>query len=222
MIDAAALHARIRAEAAREPLEVDLPVYAAAGRDPLCPILSGSGDPAARLAFFGRDPGRTEVELAEPFVGRGGMLVRNALHRAFAGSDAPDRAAAIAVGQRVFWLNTVPYKPIDNKAWSIKIKRRFAPLIAEAMSDIWQGDALITLGEDAFRWLGLANPALRDTIDAFWQRADRFEAGLPVRLGDRRFTVYPLPHPSPLNATWFSRFPAMLDRRLAELRWQGA
>ena len=25
--------------------------------------------------FFGRDPGRTEVELREPFIGRGGSLV---------------------------------------------------------------------------------------------------------------------------------------------------
>lgn len=222
MIDPADLHARLRAEAASEPMDIDVPVYTRAGRDPLEPILSGSGDPAARLTFFGRDPGATEVELGEPFIGRGGMLIRNALHRAAHGGDAPSQAAAIAVGQRVFWLNTVPYKPTGNKAWSTKVKRRFAPLILEALTELWQGDTIITAGEDAFRWFALAQPALRDSIDAFWQRDDRFEAALEVRIGARTMSILPLPHPSPLNATWYGRFPAMLDRRLAALNWHGA
>ena len=34
---------------------------------------------------------------------------------------------------------------------------------------------------------------------------------------DKTLLVYPLPHPSPLNRRWFSRFPVMLARRLDEV-----
>lgn len=210
---------RFSREAAQGLVGLDVPVYEEAGRPAWEPVLLGSGDLSAPLGFFGRDPGRTEVLLGEPFVGRGGQLVRAALHRAARGTAPPDAAAALAIGRRVFWANTVPYKPTGNKPWSTAVKRRFAPLIAELLVEHWRGHTLICLGNDAFEWFGLADPTLRPALERYWEREDRYEAHIDVALRGKLFTLRPLPHPSPLNATWFSRFPAMLDRRLQELGW---
>ncbi|MBN6114415.1 hypothetical protein [Xanthomonas bonasiae] len=50
---------------------IDKDVYKKYAKDPLEPII-GLGRRNARLCVFGRDPGRTEVEYGEPFVGSGG------------------------------------------------------------------------------------------------------------------------------------------------------
>ena len=62
----------------------------------------------------------------------------------------------------------------------------------------------------------------RQRLEAFWLREDRFTATLDIDLQDaqghaRTFTLHPLPHPSPLNQTWFKRFPALLEARLRQL-----
>ena len=86
------------------------------------------------MGIFGRDPGRTEIELNEPFIGKGGQLVRAGLYRAAeVGGELPDLDTSIEVGRRVFWANTVPYKPIGNKAWSVRVKRRFVPYIRDLL-----------------------------------------------------------------------------------------
>ncbi len=216
-----ALRERLSREAACGEMPVDFPVYKAAGRDPLVPILCGSGSMTAPLGFFGRDPGRHEVVHGEPFIGKGGQLVRSGLHRAVHGTDCPDLAASIAVGQRVFWANTVPYKPLGNKAWSVAIKRRFAPLIQELLVDLWAGHDLVTLGNVAFQWFGLVDRSLKPALDAHWKRTDRYESSLTVTLAGKPLRLHPLPHPSPLNATWYPRFPGLLDGRLTQLGWRG-
>ncbi len=216
-----ALHARLRAEAALGGVPIDTPVYAQAGRDPLDPILCGSGDWSAPLGVFGRDPGRHEVLHGEPFIGKGGQLVRDGLHRAAHGTPCPDLAASVTVGRRVFWANTVPYKPLGNKAYAVRIKRRFAPMIQDALVTHWSGSHLLTLGNVAFHWFGLADRANKPALDAHWGRPDRYETSLAVQLGDKLFHLHPLPHPSPLNATWYKRFPALLDGRLSALDWRG-
>ncbi|MCB9763410.1 MAG: uracil-DNA glycosylase [Alphaproteobacteria bacterium] len=217
----ASLTDRLAQEAARGDMNIDLPVYTQAGRPPHAPVLLGSGSLGARLGFFGRDPGRNEVLHGEPFIGKGGQLIRDGLYRAAHGCDAPDIEAAIKVGTRVFWVNTVPYKPVGNKAWSVPIKRRFLPMIAELLVDHWVGCDLITLGNVAFDWFGLADPVLKPALADFWSRDDRYSASLEVTLRGKRFRLHPLPHPSPLNATWFPRFPGLLDDRLAALGWTG-
>ena len=211
---------------------IDREVYAAFGRDWRDPII-GLGPRDARLCILGRDPGRTEVELALPFVGKGGQLVRAALHRHRhdAGAAAPDLATSIVARRRVFWLNTVPYKPIGNRAWSMAVKRRFQPLMADLLLNSWQGQGgertVIALGREAFFWFGIAqsdNAAeVRAALDAFWAQGEaRYCDTLRVnyRLGDAShpITLAPLPHPSPANAVWFSRFPAMMDARLRSVR----
>ncbi len=202
-------------------MPIDLAVYAQTDRDPLDPILCGTGSWSAPLGVFGRDPGRHEVLHGEPFIGKGGQLVRSGLHRAVHGTDCPDLAASIRVGQRIYWANTVPWKPLGNKAWSVKVKRRFLPMIQDALVNHWSGHDLLTLGNVAFHWFGLADKALKPALAEHWARPDRYETSLQVELLGKRFRLHPLPHPSPLNATWYKRFPELLDARLSTLGWIG-
>lgn len=204
---------------------IDREAYDAFGRDWREPII-GLGPRDARLCVFGRDPGRTEVEHAQPFVGKGGQLVRAALYRHGHGADAvvPDFAASVAAGREVFWLNTVPYKPLGNRAWPMAVKRRFQPLMAELLLATWQGRGgertVIALGREAFFWFGIAQPAeVGAALDAFWAQGDarhRRTLRIDYRAGDatHAITLAPLPHPSPANAVWFARFAGLMDERL--------
>ncbi|XQA77908.1 hypothetical protein ACM9W9_19315 [Xanthomonas sacchari] len=77
---------------------------------------------------------------------------------------------------------------------------------------------------EAFLWFGIDQPReVRAALETFWAREDRFQAQTEVELRredgrrTRRVTLYPLPHPSPLNQTWYKRFPALLDARLRQL-----
>ncbi|WP_348760183.1 uracil-DNA glycosylase family protein [uncultured Salinisphaera sp.] len=201
---------------------IDTAIYQRFEADPLEPII-GLGRSDARVGVFGRDPGRDEVRYGEPFIGAGGQAVRKRLYRALHDAELPDFEASRVAGQDFFWANTVPYKPVGNKAWSMKTKRRFHPLMRELMTHAWQGRDVITLGREAFLWFGIGrSKAERERIEAFWASATRFSEWLEVSLADHHgcdhvFRVYPLPHPSPLNATWYKRFPDLLDARLAQL-----
>lgn len=201
---------------------IDVPVYETLGKDPLEPII-GLGPPDAALAFFGRDPGREEVRYGEPFIGSGGQLVRRGLYRHLNGEDMPDFEASRSVGEGYFWINTVPYKPVGNRAWSMAIKRRFHPLMRQLLIENWQGRDIVTLGREAFLWFGLDGTRDdRQRLEAFWLRDDRFSSHCDIELatehsGRRQFRLYPLPHPSPRNMIWFKRFPALLATRLEQL-----
>jgi uracil-DNA glycosylase len=201
---------------------VDLGIYRRFDKDPLEPII-GLGRPDLPVGFFGRDPGRDEVRHGEPFIGAGGQLVRKTLYQYVHGKPMPDFDASLAIGRSFFWANTVPYKPIGNKAWPMKTKRRFQSLMATLLIEQWQGRSLITLGREAFLWFGIGQTrADRDRIDAFWQSSDRFEGSINIKLTTpddrtRSFALYPLPHPSPLNATWYKHFPRLLTQRLEQL-----
>ncbi|PAU64466.1 uracil-DNA glycosylase family protein [Pseudomonas indica] len=207
---------------AAETEGIDQATYARFDKDPLEPII-GLGDPDAPLGFFGRDPGRDEVRYGEPFIGSGGQIVRKVLYRHLHGQDMPDFDASRQLGRDFFWINTVPYKPVGNKAWSMKVKKRFHPLMRRLLIESWHGRHLITLGREAFLWFGIDQPReQRQRLEAFWEREDRFETHLDVELqaddgAARTFTLHPLPHPSPLNQTWFKRFPGLLGQRLKTL-----
>ncbi len=207
---------------ARELPGVDVEVYRRFAKDSLQPII-GEGDPRARLAIFGRDPGRDEVRHGVPFIGAGGQKVRAVLYETLHGRPMPDFEASVAVGRHLFWANTVPYKPVGNKAWSQKIKRQFFPLMADLLLREWRGRDVLTLGREAFLWFGIgATREERQRIEAFWRREDRFQASLEVVLkteghSGRLLRLHPLPHPSPLNAAWYKRFPDLLKTRLQAL-----
>ena len=211
--------AAMAAEAARGEMDIDVPVYQAAGIPSTTPILLGSGALDAPVGILGRDPGRHEVLQREPFIGKGGQLIRDGFHRARHGTDCPSIEASVEVGRDVFWCNTVPFKPTGNKAWSVKVKRRFLPHIQSILVDRWTGRDLLTCGNVAFEWFGLADKSLKPQLKAFWALPDRYERTLEIELAGKTLRLHPLPHPSPLNATWYKRFPALLDARLTDLGW---
>ncbi len=207
----------------------DLACYAAAGRDPTEAIL-GEGPPDARLCLFGRDPGAEEVRQGRPFVGAAGRKLRDGLHRALFGRPAESADELLSAGERVFWANMVPFKPVGNKAWSPRVLRRFRPLVADLLLCGWRGRDVVTLGQGAFAWFGLGGaPEAAETLAAHWARPDRFTTSCEVRfeaadLGSgevhaRVLRLHPLPHPSPANAVWAARFPALLAARLEALGW---
>lgn len=214
------LLAAMAAEAARGDMDIDEPVYAAAGVPSTTPLLLGSGSLDAPVGILGRDPGRHEVLLGEPFIGKGGQLIRDGFHRARHGTNCPDVDASIEVGRGVFWCNTVPFKPTGNKAWSMKVKRRFVDAITTIVVERWTGHDMLTCGNVAFEWFGVADKSLKPQLKAFWARPDRYEASVEIALRGKPIRLHPLPHPSPLNATWYKKFPALLDRRLESLGWQ--
>ena len=217
------LYRLARQEASQGDMTIDAEVYARFERDPLDPLIGG-GNLAARVGFFGRDPGRDEVRWMEPLIGAAGKLVRSGVHRWRYQTQPPDFDAERAMSAEVFFSNTVPYKPKGNKAWSVAVKRRFLPVIASYLVDHWKGDELITLGNVAFEWFALSQDREeRMRLKSFWRLSDRYERSIRVVLqspltGDeKQIHLHPLPHPSPLNALWYPRFPALLDARLSKL-----
>lgn len=212
---------RLRRTAEETGLKVDVDVYRAAGRDPLEPVLLGSGSLSARLGIFGRDPGATEIALGEPFIGAGGRLVRRALLEASGERQPDDDPRLRGVGSKVFWANTVPYKPVGNKAWGVGVRRSFRAPIASLVAEYWSGHDLITLGNNAFFWFGLDDRDTMTRLTEYWQRPDRYESRIEVYVGGKHINLYPLPHPSPLNARYFREFPRMMRARLQETDWAG-
>ncbi len=213
------LQERVEIEARREPFPIDEPIYRAAGRDPLEPILFG-GSLDARVGFFGRDLGREEVRCGEPLIGAAGRMVRSGVHRALTGEEpAGDEDLALAARQ-VFLTNTVPYKPPGNRAYLEGVKRRFRPLLAELIVEVWSGDYLITLGNVAYRWFRPYGD--RVALDAFWSDQERrYREVMEIEVttdggASRRLLIAPLPHPSPLNQRWYRQFPELLAARLQD------
>lgn len=204
------------AEARREPFPVDAPVYEKARRDPSRPILyAGALD--APVAVLARDLGRDEVAAGQPLIGAGGKLVRAGIVKAH-GAGGLEEALRFAL-----LTNTVPFKPPGNKAYAESVRARFRPFVAELLARFWSGSQVLTLGTEAFRWF---EPyAEGGTFPASAATDERFETAYECRLpmsgdaagGGKVVRVRPLPHPSPLNRRWYSRFPEMLERRLAEV-----
>jgi uracil-DNA glycosylase len=200
---------------------IDTEIYDTYGKDWREPVI-GLGDPATRIAFFGRDPGRDEVQHQMPFIGAGGQKVRGAIHEHLYRKPMPDFAASLEVGRGFFWANTVPYKPVGNKAWSMKVKKQFQPLVADLLINAWHGTEIITLGREAFLWFAINQEReVKQRLEAFWARDDRFTSAIEITLSadanERTLRLHPLPHPSPLNATWYKRFPELLKQRLEQL-----
>ena len=199
---------------------IDRDVYTSFGQDWATPVI-GMGDKKARICFFGRDPGRHEIQHQFPFVGAGGQKIRRVLHQVLHGTELPDFETSIAVGLFAYWANTVPYKPKNNKAWPKGVQRKVFPYIADLLVNSWEGRDVIALGQLAFLWFGLENRETLRALQAHWERKDRFETSISVTLAvnesSATFKIHPLPHPSPLNATWAPHFPGLLQSRLRKL-----
>lgn len=210
-------------EAEAGPFPIDVPIYEQAGRPPQAPILWG-GNLDASVCFFARDLGRDEVMAGEPLRGAAGRAVRTGVLRALGKTDKPTDADLAEVSRHVFLCNTVPFKPPGNKAYSEEVRRRFRPFLLELLTVHYRGPVIIPLGTEAFLWFAQL-PGAEAAVRRFWERPDRYSETLQVvlRAGEisRPVTLAPLPHPSPLNQTYFKQFPEMLGRRLAALLTPG-
>lgn len=207
-------------EIARGLERIDVEVYDSNGRDPLDPILGG-GPADAPVAVIGRDPGRDEVKHGMPFIGAGGQKVRRALHEVVHGAPLPSFEASVAVGRHVFWANTVPWKPIGNKAWSARVRKAVMPYINDMLVHDWSGTHIMALGRVAFFWFG-QDRETKQRLNEHWAREDRFETGIELLLtapdgANRLVQLYAIPHPSPLNATWAPHVPRLLRERFSQV-----
>ncbi len=224
MSDIQELIAQIHREAQRESFPIDEPIYQEAGLNPLMPILYG-GNLESSLCFFARDLGKDEIQAQQPLYGAAGRLVRQGLYRAIYGKDSTNTEELQAILQHVILTNTVPYKPPGNKAYTQVVKKRFRPFLEQLLVFNWQGDRIITLGNEAFNWFEPYAP--KGTLKTFFTRKDRYSATIEItisaqeeegKIKERLITLMPLPHPSPLNQKYYRQFPAMLQERLATIK----
>jgi uracil-DNA glycosylase len=175
------------------------------------------------VCIFGRDLGRDEVFARQPLYGAAGTLVRQGFYYAINRENTTDKKKLETVCSRLLLTNTVPYKPPENKAYSLKVKRRFRPFIEHFLVFHWQGQQIITLGTEAFSWFNVYD---QENMEIFWRRGDRYSAKIEVNLTamddngqqqEKLVTLLPLPHPSPLNVRYYSKFPPMLQQRINQL-----
>jgi uracil-DNA glycosylase len=201
----------MEAAARRRALPVDRDVYLEAGRDPWVPI-PYAGNLKARLCIVGRDLGRDEVVHGQPLVGPSGRPVREGILRALGRSPAPGDPLLESALPQALLCNLVPYKPIGNRAFSSEAREAFRPFLESLLLNHWTGEAVVTLGNDACAWFERYSVAPWTNLPA----RERYASEVPCQLEGRRWTVCPLPHPSPANATWRKHFPELLARRLAK------
>lgn len=223
MSDIEQLIAQIQQEAQSAEFPIDEPVYREAGLEPTQPILYG-GNLESQLCFFARDLGKDEVHARQPLYGAAGTLVRQGLYRAMYGHEPSKSTNLSVVLDRVLLTNTVPYKPPGNKAYTETVKKRFRPFLEQFLVLHWKGDKIITLGNEAFNWY--SPYAAKGKLKEFFERSDRYARTIQVtltakdeqwNLHSKPVTLYPLPHPSPLNQQYYAQFPQMLQQRLTEI-----
>lgn len=224
MSDIKTLISEIQQEAQREEFPLDIPVYQSAGIEPTEPILY-AGNLHSPLCFFGRDLGKDEVHARQPLIGASGTMVRQGFYYAVHHDQAPSRQDLDQTTiERVLLTNTVPYKPPGNKAYLMKVKKRFRPFLEQLLVFHWQGNQVITLGTEAFKWF--APYGKQGEVNNFYTQGDRFENQLTVNISapdatgltqTKVITLLPLPHPSPLNQKYYAAFPKMLQQRLSQV-----
>ena len=226
MPDINTLIAQVQQEAEREEFPLDVPVYKAANLEPTQPILY-AGNLQSPLCFFGRDLGKDEVMARQPLIGASGTMVRKGFYYSIYQQKAPTRKDLdTTIIDRVLLSNTVPYKPPGNKAYLVKVKKRFRPFLERLFVFHWQGNQFITLGTEAFKWF--ASYGGKGELDSFFKTSDRYENKITVNLTatddsgmthTKAITLLPLPHPSPLNQKYYAAFPGMLQKRLAQVEF---
>lgn len=215
---------QIQKEAQREEFPIDISVYENYQKDPTKPILY-YGNLKSNICFFGRDLGRDEVKAGQPLIGAAGQLVRQGFYKAIYRKELSEEDKLESIKERLILTNTVPYKPPENKAYPMKVKKRFRPFIEQLLIIHWQGTQIITLGTEAFKWF--ENYSSKEEFNNFWNQGDRrYESSLNLTIStiteegktyQKNVTIYPLPHPSPLNQKYYNRFPFMLENTLSRL-----
>jgi uracil-DNA glycosylase len=217
---------QIQKEAQRAEFPLDIPVYESVKKEPTKPILY-FGNLKSNICFFGRDLGRDEVIAGQPLIGASGVLVRQGFYQAIYGENTEDKEKLQSIKDRLILTNTVPYKPPENKAYGVKVKNRFRPFMEQFFVLYWQGNQVITLGTEAFKWF--QNYSTKEEFNTFWEQGDRrYQKSLQITLTARDeegkihkkpLSIFPLPHPSPLNQKYYTRFPAMLKYTLSQIEF---
>ncbi|WP_170217130.1 uracil-DNA glycosylase family protein [Variovorax gossypii] len=186
----------------------------------LRPVLP-CGPHDAAICFVGRDPGEKEAKCGRPFIGESGQRLRDCLLEFYAPSIIPSEQSRLEIGERFFWVNTVPFKPKRNKPWSQPVRVACQPMLLQLMQSHWGGRDVVTFGNEAFFWFGIGQPrATRKKFRAFWNQGDiKYERSIEVPLPglERTVRLHPMPHPSLANARWRVRFPELFKQRLFEL-----
>jgi uracil-DNA glycosylase len=223
MSDLNQLIAQIQQEVQREAIPIDEPIYLEAGKEPTLPILY-AGNLNSKLCFFARDLGKDEIHANQPLYGAAGVLVRRGIYRAVHHQEPTPSTDLQVILENVVLTNTVPYKPPGNKAYSEAVKKRLRPFMEKFLLWHWQGDKIMTLGNEAFNWFAPYAP--KGELKKFFERSDRYSASTEITLqatddggkvARRSVTLLPLPHPSPLNQQYYAQFPKLLEERLATI-----
>ncbi len=220
----------VRREVERACIPVDFEVYRRSGRDPREAILfAGSLD--VPVCVVGRDLGKDEVRAGQPLIGAAGRLVRSGIIRSREPAESSrqhpptDDSPLEEALKHALLTNTVPFKPIGNKAYPDAIRERFRPFLERLLVNHWKGQNVITLGTQAFAWFRpYGDEAEFRAAEAAEDRfAKVFRCKLPGGRHERDRSskivmIYPLPHPSPLNRRWYKRFPELLATRLKDVQ----
>ncbi len=215
---------KMEQEAKKGPFPVDADIYKFYSRDEYRPILY-AGNLNAKIGLLARDLGKEEVMNNQPLIGTAGQLVRRNIYEHINKSKPPkDEIFFYDIMNYVMFTNLVPFKPIGNKVFPEKVRKRFAPYIAEFLIEHWKGNFLITLGTEAFKWLAYFCDNV-EKLSTLWQNEetryiDTIKCNLTVINDGNKFskeiTIAPLPHPSPLNVKWYKKFPDLLKGRLSK------
>lgn len=207
------LSAEIEAEARRAEFDVCSETYAAAERDPAVPIVC-AGALDAPVCLFGRELGREEVHEGQPLIGSGGRRLRRVVHETLIGPAPRAERRFDAVLDHVLLTNTVPYRPVGNRAYGKRTVDRFRPFVERLLGAIWSGERIVALGQQALLWFA---PYAEDgAVAAAWADRDaRFDVTLDVTLAGRRLALRCVPHPSPLSP-FKADFPRLLARALRQ------
>ena len=210
----AELERAVRDEARRAPFDVCAETYEQAGRDPTEPILC-AGNPEAAVVFVGRELGRDEVLLGEPLVGASGRRLRRVVHETLIGPADPGERRFAAVLDHVLLTNTVPYRPVGNRAYDRATLARFRPFVETLLARHWSGTRVVALGRKALLWF--APYADEGAVKDLWaDREARFAGRLDVVVGGRAMKLACVPHPSPLSP-FRTEFPALLRDALRDV-----
>ena len=181
----------------------------------------------APLCIVGRDLGKDEVRPGQPLIGAAGRLVRAGIIRAREQGEPsgmnvrttdPDLEGAL---KHAILTNTVPFKPIGNKAYPDAIRERFRPFLERLLVNHWTGAEYHHTGHASLRVVHALTARKLNSEPPEAARRDLRRLSLELCVltttilpRSKIVMVYPLPHPSPLNRRWFSRFPSMLAARL--------
>lgn len=218
-----ALCLEVQEEAKREEFSIDEAIYHAKDMDPTEPVLF-AGNLESKICIFARDLGRDEVHARQPLYGAAGRLVRNGIYQTIHGEIPTDNEQRADILKHVMLTNTVPYKPAGNKAYSAGVKKRFRPFLERLLVFHWEGDTIITLGTQAFKWFSPYGE--RGEVNSFFKDQEKYVETIEVTLKakdsegvehTKKITLAALPHPSPLNQKYYKLFPQMLLDRLEQL-----